>query len=137
MNGNRTQAAKVLGISLRTLRNKLREYQGGSRIKAGDEWESALATHIHLPTPSYHPTPTSEAGLKREACCHKVISHHFPQRLARLQGLPPSDTFEDLGLLHASPTGVIFSLGFWQIPLLTMAYGTSAPYRVRDGYHLI
>jgi DNA-binding NtrC family response regulator len=37
MNGNRTQAAKVLGISLRTLRNKLREYQTGSRIKAGDE----------------------------------------------------------------------------------------------------
>jgi DNA-binding NtrC family response regulator len=37
MKGNRTQAAKVLGISLRTLRNKLREYQGGSRIKAGDE----------------------------------------------------------------------------------------------------
>jgi transcriptional regulator with PAS, ATPase and Fis domain len=37
MNGNRTQAAKVLGISLRTLRNKLREYQGGSRIKASDE----------------------------------------------------------------------------------------------------
>ena len=34
---NRTQAAKVLGISLRTLRNKLREYQGGSRIRAGDE----------------------------------------------------------------------------------------------------
>ena len=37
MHGNRTQAAKVLGISLRTLRNKLREYQGGSRIKASDE----------------------------------------------------------------------------------------------------
>jgi DNA-binding NtrC family response regulator len=37
MNGNRTQAAKVLGISLRTLRNKLREYQGGSRIRTGDE----------------------------------------------------------------------------------------------------
>jgi DNA-binding NtrC family response regulator len=37
MNGNRTQAAKVLGISLRTLRNKLREYQGGPRIKASDE----------------------------------------------------------------------------------------------------
>jgi DNA-binding NtrC family response regulator len=37
MNGNRTQAAKVLGISLRTLRNKLREYQGGSKINAGDE----------------------------------------------------------------------------------------------------
>jgi hypothetical protein len=27
----------VLGISLRTLRNKLREYQGGSRITTGDE----------------------------------------------------------------------------------------------------
>jgi transcriptional regulator with PAS, ATPase and Fis domain len=37
MNGNRTQAAKVLGISLRTLRNKLREYQGGSRLRASDE----------------------------------------------------------------------------------------------------
>jgi DNA-binding NtrC family response regulator len=37
MNGNRTQAAKVLGISLRTLRNKLREYQGGFRIRADDE----------------------------------------------------------------------------------------------------
>jgi two-component system response regulator FlrC len=37
MNVNRTQAAKVLGISLRTLRNKLREYQRGSRIRAGDE----------------------------------------------------------------------------------------------------
>jgi DNA-binding NtrC family response regulator len=37
MKGNRTQAAKVLGISLRTLRNKLREYQGGSKIKAGEE----------------------------------------------------------------------------------------------------
>jgi DNA-binding NtrC family response regulator len=37
MNGNRTQAAKVLGISLRTLRNKLREYQGGFRIGADDE----------------------------------------------------------------------------------------------------
>jgi DNA-binding NtrC family response regulator len=37
MNGNRTQAAKVLGISLRTLRNKLREYHGGMTIKAGEE----------------------------------------------------------------------------------------------------
>jgi DNA-binding NtrC family response regulator len=37
MNGNRTQAAKILGISLRTLRNKLREYQAGSKIKTGDE----------------------------------------------------------------------------------------------------
>jgi DNA-binding NtrC family response regulator len=37
MNGNRTQAAKVLGISLRTLRNKLHEYQGGSTVKASDE----------------------------------------------------------------------------------------------------
>jgi DNA-binding NtrC family response regulator len=37
MNGNRTQAAKVLGISLRTLRNKLREYQVGSNIQAYEE----------------------------------------------------------------------------------------------------
>lgn len=37
MNGNRTQAAKVLGISLRTLRNKLREYQVGSKIQAYEE----------------------------------------------------------------------------------------------------
>jgi two-component system response regulator FlrC len=37
MNGNRTQAAKVLGISLRTLRNKLREYQGGAMVKTNDE----------------------------------------------------------------------------------------------------
>ena len=37
MNGNRTQAAKVLGISLRTLRNKLHEYQGGATVKARDE----------------------------------------------------------------------------------------------------
>ncbi|HSF30929.1 MAG TPA: sigma-54 dependent transcriptional regulator [Candidatus Tectomicrobia bacterium] len=37
MNGNRTQAAKVLGISLRTLRNKLREYQAGPKIKTGDQ----------------------------------------------------------------------------------------------------
>jgi DNA-binding NtrC family response regulator len=37
MNGNRTQAAKVLGISLRTLRNKLREYQVGSRLQSYEE----------------------------------------------------------------------------------------------------
>jgi DNA-binding NtrC family response regulator len=37
MNGNRTQAAKVLGISLRTLRNKLREYQVGSKIQVYEE----------------------------------------------------------------------------------------------------
>src|SRR5262249_38343287 len=29
-NGNRTHAARVLGISLRTLRNKLREYRAGA-----------------------------------------------------------------------------------------------------------
>jgi DNA-binding NtrC family response regulator len=37
MNGNRTQAAKVLGISLRTLRNKLREYQLGSKMQTYEE----------------------------------------------------------------------------------------------------
>jgi DNA-binding NtrC family response regulator len=37
MNGNRTQAAKVLGISIRTLRNKLREYQLGSKIRTYEE----------------------------------------------------------------------------------------------------
>jgi DNA-binding NtrC family response regulator len=37
MNGNRTQAAKVLGISLRTLRNKLREYQVGSKMQTYEE----------------------------------------------------------------------------------------------------
>jgi DNA-binding NtrC family response regulator len=37
MNGNRTQAAKVLGISLRTLRNKLREYQVGSKTQPYEE----------------------------------------------------------------------------------------------------
>jgi DNA-binding NtrC family response regulator len=37
MNGNRTKAAKVLGISLRTLRNKLREYQVGSKLQTYEE----------------------------------------------------------------------------------------------------
>ena len=37
MNGNRTQAARILGISLRTLRNKLREYQVGSKMQTYEE----------------------------------------------------------------------------------------------------
>jgi DNA-binding NtrC family response regulator len=36
-NGNRTQAAKVLGISLRTLRNKLREYRGNVIVQASEQ----------------------------------------------------------------------------------------------------
>jgi len=35
-NGNRTQAAKILGISLRTLRNKLREYRANVIVQAED-----------------------------------------------------------------------------------------------------
>jgi DNA-binding NtrC family response regulator len=35
-NGNRTQAAKILGISLRTLRNKLREYRDNVIVQAGE-----------------------------------------------------------------------------------------------------
>jgi DNA-binding NtrC family response regulator len=35
--GNRTQAAKILGISLRTLRNKLREYRSNAIVQAGEE----------------------------------------------------------------------------------------------------
>ena len=34
MNGNRTHAAKMLGISIRTLRNKLREYKEGHGVEA-------------------------------------------------------------------------------------------------------
>jgi hypothetical protein len=75
--------------------------------------------------------------LRREVCCHQVVSQHFPQRLARLQGLPLSDTCESLGLLQASPTEVLLPLGFWKMPLLTMASGIFALYRVRDRYYLI
>jgi DNA-binding NtrC family response regulator len=37
--GNRTQTAKILGISVRTLRNKLKEYDDFSREKIAG-WES-------------------------------------------------------------------------------------------------
>jgi transcriptional regulator with PAS, ATPase and Fis domain len=39
--GNRTQAAKKLGISIRTLRNKLHEYGVGAKEEAGEEEEAA------------------------------------------------------------------------------------------------
>ena len=35
--GNRTQAAKILGISLRTLRNKLREYRGNAIVQVSEQ----------------------------------------------------------------------------------------------------
>jgi transcriptional regulator with PAS, ATPase and Fis domain len=38
--GNRTQAAKKLGISIRTLRNKLHEYGVGAKEEAGEEEEA-------------------------------------------------------------------------------------------------
>ena len=34
LEGNRTHAARALGISIRTLRNKLKEYQGWEGIRA-------------------------------------------------------------------------------------------------------
>ncbi len=43
-NGNRTHAAKALGISIRTLRNKLREYRELAHGTAGSEAEAALAS---------------------------------------------------------------------------------------------
>jgi DNA-binding NtrC family response regulator len=39
--GNRTQAAKKLGISIRTLRNKLHEYGVGTKEDAAEEEEKA------------------------------------------------------------------------------------------------
>jgi DNA-binding protein Fis len=39
--GNRTQAAKLLGVSIRTLRNKLHEYNGTQPGAEADESEAA------------------------------------------------------------------------------------------------
>ncbi len=36
-NGNRTRAASMLGISIRTLRNKLQEYRAAGIAIAGDD----------------------------------------------------------------------------------------------------
>jgi len=46
VNGNRTHAAKVLGISIRTLRNKLREYR-----QQGEAWLPETADRQELPKP--------------------------------------------------------------------------------------
>jgi DNA-binding NtrC family response regulator len=42
-NGNRTHAARVLDISIRTLRNKLNEYSGKTALADGDSDEEPMA----------------------------------------------------------------------------------------------
>jgi DNA-binding NtrC family response regulator len=50
--GNRTHAAKLLGVSIRTLRNKLHEYNGTQATAESDEGEVARAIHLDASTQS-------------------------------------------------------------------------------------